>query len=218
MWGNNLTPPEFGIALEAYQESVLTSWFQRTFLNIWEVAHEDLFVKHLDAKVVRRKVGEQFMFELYEIKEYVDSGMASINFLLDRARCELFSFFQSSDEALYSVFRKLKDRYPQTSNKEEIEFPDVPSTKTNENLLNNFQTLCFSDPDNMNYQTIYEDLNFLFKKAIEQQDDFKTDMKDILGDDVLACPKVGQVTSGNKTSFNACAVRRVFVKWCENLL
>lgn len=70
----------------------------------------------------------------------------------------------------------------------------------------------------MNYQTIYADINFLLKKAIELQDDFKEDMKDILGDDVLSCPKVGQVVKNGRTSFNACAVRRVFVKWCENLL
>ena len=86
------------------------------------------------------------------------------------------------------------------------------------NLLENFPALCFSDPDHMNYQTIYEDINFLLKTAVEQQDDFKEDMKDILGEDVLACPKVGQVTKDGRTSVNACAVRRVFVKWAENLL
>ena len=43
-------------------------------------------------------------------------------------------------------------------------------------------------------------------------------MMDILGDDVLACPKVSQVIRNGKATFNACAVRRVFVKWCENLL
>ena len=43
-------------------------------------------------------------------------------------------------------------------------------------------------------------------------------MKDLLGEDVLTCPKVNQVTKDGKTSFNACAVRRVFVKWAENLL
>ena len=43
-------------------------------------------------------------------------------------------------------------------------------------------------------------------------------MKDILGDDVLACTKVGRVVRNGKASFNACAVRRVFVKWAENLL
>jgi HSP90 family molecular chaperone len=95
-----------------------------------------------------------------------------------------------------------------------MDFPDIQTTKTTANLLNHFQTLCFSDPDNMNYQTIYEDINFLLKKAVEQQDDFKEDMKDLLGDDVLACTKVGQVNKEGRTSFNACAVRRVFVKWC----
>ena len=34
----------------------------------------------------------------------------------------------------------------------------------------------------------------------------------------MTCPKVAQVIKDGKTSFNACAVRRVFVKWTENLL
>jgi ribosomal protein S5 len=54
----------------------------------------------------------------------------------------------------------------------------------------------------------------LLKKAIEHQDNFKSDMQDILGEDVLACPKVAQVTKDGRTSFSAMAVRRVFVKWC----
>ena len=62
-------------------ESMLSAWIQRTFIDIWEPAHEEIFVKHEDVKLVRRKVAEQFLFELYELREYVDSGMATINFL-----------------------------------------------------------------------------------------------------------------------------------------
>ena len=72
-------------------------------------------MKGLDAKVVRRKVAEQFMFELFQINEFVDAGMASINFLLEETRAELFSFTQASDEALFNLFKKLKLNYPQTS-------------------------------------------------------------------------------------------------------
>lgn len=38
---------------------------QRTFLDIWEDAHNDFFNKDVEEKVVRRKVAEQYMFELY---------------------------------------------------------------------------------------------------------------------------------------------------------
>ena len=158
------------------------------------------------------------MFELFELKEYVDSGMAFMHFAVDKSQIELFSFVQTSDDALFNIFKKLKDRYPQTGTTEKIEFPDVPSTKTDMDLLNNFNKLSFSDPANMNYQTIYEDINFLLKRAAEEKDTFKADMRDILGDDVLACPKVGEVDQDGKISFNACAVRRVVVKWAENLL
>lgn len=87
--------------------------------------------------------------------------------MVERTQTNLYIFVQSSDEALFNIFKKLKDRYPQTSATEKIDFPDVPSTKTNMNLLDNFPAISFSDPNNMNYQTIYEDINFLLKKAIE---------------------------------------------------
>ena len=41
--------------------------------------------------------------------------MASINFLVDDTRTELFSFTQASDDALFNLFKQLKLKYPQTS-------------------------------------------------------------------------------------------------------
>jgi hypothetical protein len=120
---------------------------------------------------------------------------------------------QCSDDGLFNIFKKLKDRYPQTGQTEKIEFPDVPSTKTNMNLLENFPSKAYADPPNVNLQTIYEDISFMLKKAVELQDVFKEDMKDILGSDALACPKVNQVIKDGVPEFNACAVRRVFIKW-----
>jgi hypothetical protein len=36
----------------------------------------------------------------------VDSGMATLNFFLESTKTELFSFFQGSDDALYTIFKK----------------------------------------------------------------------------------------------------------------
>ena len=102
------------------------------------------------------------------MKEYVDSGLASISFMLEDTQIQMFSLVQSADEALYNIFEKLKLKYPQTAATDDIDFPEVPTTKTKENLLDNFDRLSFKDPQNMNYKTIYEDLNFLFNKAIEE--------------------------------------------------
>lgn len=65
----------------------------------------------------------------------------------------------------------------------------------------------------MNYQTIYEDIQFLLQRAIDEEEVFRTDMIDLFGEGTLSCPKVKQVTQNGKKYFNACAVRRVFVKW-----
>jgi hypothetical protein len=70
----------------------------------------------------------------------------------------------------------------------------------------------------MNYQTVYEDLKLLFIRAIEEQEVFRSDMQALLGEDVLADAKVGVANRDGEACFNACAVRRVLVKWAGNLL
>jgi hypothetical protein len=82
LWGNIGGNAVLQVNCQSLQESMLSAWIQRTFMDIWEHAHHNLFTEHEDVKLVRRKVAEQFMFELFEIKEFVDSGMATINFLL----------------------------------------------------------------------------------------------------------------------------------------
>ena len=130
----------------------------------------------------------------------------------------MYEIMQVSDDALFNLFKKLKVRYPQTSETSKLNIPDIPTTKTSMNLLANFNSKCFSDPANINIQTIYEDVEFMLKEATRLQHDFKADMKDLLGEETLACPKVSQTVINGKPSFNACAVRRVFVKWAENML
>lgn len=207
-----------GVNIMAYFETAQSAWMQRTFLEIWEVAHDEFFNQHVEEKAVRKKIAESYMYELYELKEYVDAGLGNLNALIEKTRSSLFEYLQYSDDGLFNLFKKLKDRYPQTGATEKIKFPDVPSTKTKENLLNNFPSKAYVDPPHLNLQTIYEDISLLLKKAIELQDVFKDDMRDLLGQDALACPKVTQVMKDGVPQFNACAVRRVFIKWAENLL
>lgn len=47
MWGNIGGIKDLGINFQIYEESLMSAWIQRTFTDIWEVAHDDLFVKHL---------------------------------------------------------------------------------------------------------------------------------------------------------------------------
>ena len=95
----------------------------------------------------------------------MDSGLGNLNALIEKTRASLIDFSQASDDALFNIFKKLKDRYPQTGETQKIEFPDVQSTKTKENLFGNFKSKCFSDPEYINIQTIYDDVSFLLKKA-----------------------------------------------------
>lgn len=54
------------------------------------------------------------MFEIYELKQYVDAGLGTINAFVEKTRCSMTEFMQFSDDSLFHIFRKLKDRYPQT--------------------------------------------------------------------------------------------------------
>ncbi len=66
------------------------------------------------------------------------------------------------------------------------------------NLLANFPSKCYSSPNIINIQTLFDDLKFLIDKSIEQFKDFESDMKAILGDDVLTDSKVKKVTKNGK--------------------
>ena len=46
--------------------------------------------------------------------------MGKINFFFDETRTQLISIMQSSDDALFNIFKKLKDRYPQTGETKKI--------------------------------------------------------------------------------------------------
>jgi hypothetical protein len=96
-WGNIGGIKEFDINIQSYNESLISSWIQRTFLDIMKIAHKDLFVDHMDHKLVRRKVAEQFMFELTQLKEFVDAGLASLNFAVEKTQTALFEYVQACD-------------------------------------------------------------------------------------------------------------------------
>ena len=67
----------------------------------------------------------------------------------------MLATLQDSDGALLNLFKKLKARYPQTSQADKLDIPDIPSTKTNMNLFDNFPCKSYSDPNHLNIQTIY---------------------------------------------------------------
>lgn len=153
-------------------------------------------MKEMDAKAVRRKVAEQFMFELYELKEFVDAGMTNICFEIHNTRSSLFDIMQYADGALLNVFKKLKEKYPQTAQTDIKDLPTQPTWPAEGiklDLFKNFPSKSFSDPGRLNYQTTYDDISFLLNTAIQLEADFKSDMKLILGEDALGCVKVALV-------------------------
>jgi hypothetical protein len=83
----------------------------------------------------------------------------------------------------------------------------------NINLLKLIDSKCYSNPKNLNVQTIFDDLKLLIDDANDLANDFKTDMLELLGKDALTDCKVKRNISGGNVTYNASAMRRVFIKW-----
>lgn len=60
-------------------------------------------------------------------------------------------------------------------------FPDVPKIESKLNVLKLFNSKCYEDPDNLNIQSLMDDLKFVIDEANDLKDDFKSDMIDMLG-------------------------------------
>jgi len=136
------------------------------------------------------------MFELYQLKEFVDAGMTNICFQIHSTKSNLLDIMQYADGALLNVFKKLKEKYPQTAQADIKDLPNTPTWPADGiklDLLKNFQCVSFSDPNRINYQTTYQDISFLLNTAIQLEEDFKNDMKDLLGSDALGCVKVALI-------------------------
>ena len=69
-----------------------------------------------------------------------------------------------------NVFKKLKEKYPQTAQADIKDLPNIPTWPADGiklDLLKNFKCASFSDPDRLNYQTTYQDISFLLNTAIK---------------------------------------------------
>lgn len=77
---------------------------------------------------------------------------------------------QYADGALLNVFKKLKEKYPQTAQADIKDLPSIPTWPADGiklDLLKNFKCASFSDPNRLNYQTTYQDISFLLNTAIQ---------------------------------------------------
>lgn len=104
------------------------------------------------------------------------------------------------------------------ADKTSIKFPEVKEKKQDINLLDNFPSKCYSSPNLINVQTLYSDLKFLIDRSLEEFNDFQSDMKAIMGDDVLTDSKVKKVSKNGVEEYTASPVRRVFIKWVETII
>lgn len=63
-----------------------------------------------------------------------------------------------------------------------------------------------------------DDLKVLIDNANDLAEDFKNDMKYMLGPETQTDCKVKRQIKDQKVSYSAEAVRRVFIKWSETLI
>lgn len=159
------------------------------------------------------------MFEIWQLKEFVDAGFGGrFSTILDASQLQFSIVTLQSDSALFGAFKLLKERYPQVPDNTEINFPEVKTMKNDCNLLNNFPSKCYSDPGFINIQILASDLKYMIDKAAEDFSDFQKDMKLLLGDHALTDSKVKKITKNGREEYTASPVRRVFIKWAETII
>jgi|JI6StandDraft_1071083.scaffolds.fasta_scaffold1114467_1 hypothetical protein len=99
-----------------------------------------------------------------------------------------------------------------------MEFPKVDSTKTTISLLKLINSRSYEDTNNLNRQSLMDDLKVLIDEANDFFPDFLSDMKDLLGPETEVDCKVKRKEKDGKICYSAEAVRRVFIKWSETLI
>lgn len=212
----------WGPSSSVNQTVLARSWQQRLFLECIDEAEVEYFKDKRPYDDVRRKVAERYLFENYQMCEFLNAGLpharvANAN-AMKTVVLPLSTIGMDSDAALFSVLKGLKSKFPQVADSSKIEFPKVDERKQDVNLLDNIPgKKSFSDPAYMNFNTTLFDIEFLIERAISEFADFKADMKVLLGDEVLADAKVKSELKDGQKVYAASAVRRVFIKWVETL-
>lgn len=72
---------------------------------------------HKSIDQVREKIATRYLFELYQLKEFIDAGLGKYSLLGVPQQMPLSVVAIQSDSALYPALRFLKEKYPQVADK-----------------------------------------------------------------------------------------------------
>ena len=204
-----------------YQSITFRSWMQRIFLENVEQMDKDFLRGGKTYDQARERLCDKYLFEIYQLKEFLQSGGNKLHEKVNSPFLYTISLSyvtMTSDASIYPILKSLKKKYPQVADNNANNFPQVNEIKKDSNLLLNFPSKYLSDLHFYNSSTQLHDLKFLFDTAFDQFNDFKSDMQDLLGEDVLADVKVKCTDREEGRVYNASSTRRVLIKWVEVLL
>ena len=57
--------------------------------------------------MMKISIAEQYMFEIYQLKEFIDAGLGNIYPFVNRNSIDLFDIIKYSDKALMGILKKL---------------------------------------------------------------------------------------------------------------
>lgn len=116
-------------------EFALKAWFQRTFLRCIERAQKLYFLKDKSFNEVRQQIAEEYVFEIYQIGQFINAGFGKFGDGKSRVEIPLSTIMLSSDSTLYPLLNKLQGKYPLVQDSGDIVFPDIQPMTQNINLL-----------------------------------------------------------------------------------
>lgn len=199
-------------------EFALKAWFQRTFLEVLQKGEKGFLQENKKYNDVRRQVAEEYIFEIYQMGEFINAGFGHFSTSESHVQVPLSLVLLNSDSALFALLGKLQDKYPLVSDVQNISFPDVPTINSKINVLSLINSKCYADPNHLNIQSLKDDLKLLIDEANDSFNDFKKDMEAMLGPETESDCKVKRTVKGKRVEYKAEAVRRVFIKWSQKLI
>lgn len=90
----------------------LKAWFQRIFLDCLEVAEELYFQKGENDKVYRSRFAEEYIFEIYKMGQFINSGFGKFSNGNKRIEIPLSVILLNSDSSIFPLLTRIQENYP----------------------------------------------------------------------------------------------------------
>jgi hypothetical protein len=80
------------------------------FRRFLQEAHQNFFVKHENIKDVKAMLADQYLFELYQLREFIEAGSSQMVWRRQIDSVPLSSILKLSDQVVYSIINNMTEK------------------------------------------------------------------------------------------------------------